>query len=63
VIAQSEKVAELGRLSYRLGQTDITSALNAQQANIQVRNTYLTQIMNYEQSYTELEQAVGHVIQ
>jgi hypothetical protein len=28
-----------------------------------VRNTYLTQIMNYEQSYTELEQAVGHVIQ
>jgi cobalt-zinc-cadmium efflux system outer membrane protein len=63
VIAQSQKVAELGRLSYSLGQTDITSALNAQQANIQVRNSYLAQILNYEQGFTDLEQAVGHVLQ
>ncbi len=63
IIAQSEKVAALGRLSYQLGQTDITSALNAQQANIQVRTAYLAQIMNYEQGFTELEQAVGHVLQ
>jgi cobalt-zinc-cadmium efflux system outer membrane protein len=63
VIAQSEKVAELGRLSYQLGQTDITSALNAQQVNIQVRNLYLTEVMNYEQAFTDLEQAVGHVLQ
>jgi cobalt-zinc-cadmium efflux system outer membrane protein len=63
IIAQSQKVAELGRLSYQLGQTDITSALNAQQANIQVRNAYLTQVMNYEQGFTDLEQAVGHILQ
>jgi len=42
VLDQSKKVAELGRESYKLGQTDITSALTAQQANIQVRNLYLT---------------------
>jgi cobalt-zinc-cadmium efflux system outer membrane protein len=63
VIALSQKVAELGRLSYQLGQTDITAALNAQQANIQVRNSYLSEVMNYEQAFTDLEQAVGHVLQ
>ena len=63
IIAQSQKVAELGRLSYQLGQTDITSALSAQQANIQVRNAYLAQVMNYEQGFTDLEQAVGHILQ
>jgi cobalt-zinc-cadmium efflux system outer membrane protein len=63
IIAQSQKVAELGRLSYQLGQTDITSALNAQQANIQVRNAYLAQVMNYEQGFTDLEQAVGHILE
>jgi outer membrane protein, heavy metal efflux system len=63
IIAQSKKVADLGRLSYELGQTDITSALNAQQANIQVRNAYLVQVMNYEQGFTDLEQSVGHVLQ
>lgn len=63
IIASSQKVAELGRLSYELGQTDITSALNAQQANIQVRNAYLAQVMNYEQGFTDLEQAVGHILQ
>jgi len=62
VLAQSEKVSELGRLSYRLGQTDITSALNAQQANIQVRNLYLNEVLNYQQAFTDLEQAVGHIL-
>jgi outer membrane protein, heavy metal efflux system len=63
IIDQSKNVADLGRLSYELGQTDITSALNAQQANIQVRNAYLAQVMNYEQGFTDLEQSVGHVLQ
>jgi cobalt-zinc-cadmium efflux system outer membrane protein len=63
IIAQSQQVAELGRLSYELGQANITSALSAQQANIQVRNAYLVQVMNYEQGFTDLEQAVGHVLQ
>jgi cobalt-zinc-cadmium efflux system outer membrane protein len=63
VLAQSEKVAELGRLSYGLGQTDITSALMAQQSNIQVRNLYLTEVLNYQQAVTDLEQAIGHILQ
>lgn len=62
VIAQSERVAELGRTSYRLGQADITAALNAQQANIQIRNLYLTEILNYQQAFTDLEQAVGRIL-
>jgi cobalt-zinc-cadmium efflux system outer membrane protein len=63
VLAQSQKVSELGRQSYQLGQTDITSALNAQQASIQVRNLYLTEVMNYELAFTDLEQSVGHILQ
>jgi outer membrane protein TolC len=63
VLAQSEKVAELGRLSYGLGQTDITSALTAQQSNIQVRNLYLAEVLNYQLAFTDLEQAVGHILQ
>ena len=62
VIAKSERVAELGRVSYKLGQTDITAALTAQQANIQIRNLYLTEILNYQQAFTDLEQAVGHLL-
>jgi len=62
VIAQSQRVAQLGRLSYRLGQTDITSALTAQQANIQVRNLYLNEVLNYQLAFTDLEQAVGRIL-
>jgi len=62
VLGQSEKVAELGRLSYRLGQTDITAALTAQQSNIQVRNQYLIEVLNYQQAFTDLEQAIGHTL-
>jgi outer membrane protein TolC len=61
ILSQSHQVAELARLSYRLGQTDITSALTAQQSNIQVRSQYLVEIFNYQQAYTDLEQAIGKV--
>jgi len=63
VLSQSDKVASLGRLSYKLGQTDITSALNAQQSNIQVRNQYLNEVLNYQLAFTELEQATGRMLQ
>jgi cobalt-zinc-cadmium efflux system outer membrane protein len=63
VLAQSHHVAELARLSYRLGQTDITTALVAQQANIQVRNQYLNEVLNYQQAFTDLEQSVGRILQ
>jgi len=59
VLEQSSKVARMGRLSYEAGQSDITSALMAQQANIQVRNQYLDAVLDYQQAFTDLEQAVN----
>ncbi len=62
LLGQSEHVSELGILSYKLGQTDITAALTAQQTRIQVKNLYLNEVLNYQQSFTDLEQAVGRVL-
>jgi outer membrane protein TolC len=59
VLDQSSKVARMGRLSYEAGQSDITSALNAQQANIQVRSQYLDTVLDYQLAFTDLEQAVN----
>src|SRR6185437_13159623 len=59
ILDDSEKVARLARRSYEVGQTDITSTLAAQQANVQVKQAYLDAINTYQQAFTELEQAVG----
>ncbi|CAN5216869.1 TolC family protein [soil metagenome] len=63
VLAQSSKVARMGRLSYEAGQSDITSALAAQQANIQVRGQYLAAVNDYQLAITDLEQAIGLPLQ
>ncbi len=63
ILAASENVTHLAQLSYQNGQSDITAALTAQQSNIQIRNQYLNNVMAYELAYTELEQAVGKVLQ
>jgi cobalt-zinc-cadmium efflux system outer membrane protein len=59
VLAESERVAQLARRSYEVGQSDITSTLAAQQANVQVKQNYLDAVNSYQQAFTELEQAVG----
>jgi len=59
VLADSEEVARLARRSYEVGQSDITSTLLAQQANIQIRSQYLDAVSLYEQAYTDLEQSIG----
>lgn len=59
ILADSERVARLARRSYEVGQSDITSTLAAQQANVQVRQNYLDAVNNYQQAFTELEQAIG----
>lgn len=59
VLADSNEVARLSRRSYEVGQSDINSTLLAQQANIQIRNMYLDAVMQYQQAYTDLEQACG----
>lgn len=63
LLRDSNEVARLAQLSYEVGQSDITSALLAQQANIQVRSAYLDAINAYASAFTDLEQAVGRPLQ
>jgi cobalt-zinc-cadmium efflux system outer membrane protein len=63
VLADSEEVARLARRSYEVGQSDITSTLQAQQANVQIRSQYLDAVSSYQQAYTDLEQAIGEPIE
>lgn len=58
-LGRSAEIARLVQKSYQVGETDITSALQAQQANVQVRNEYLDAIKAYELAYTDLEQSTG----
>jgi cobalt-zinc-cadmium efflux system outer membrane protein len=60
ILPTAEKVARMARLGYQYGQNDITSTLAAQQANVQTRASYLEAVRNYQQSLTDLEQAIGH---
>ncbi|MBX9723005.1 MAG: TolC family protein, partial [Candidatus Obscuribacterales bacterium] len=58
-LSRSAEIARLMQKTYQVGETDITSALQAQQANVQVRNEYLDAIKAYELAYTDLEQSIG----
>jgi len=62
LLADSEEVARLARRSYEVGQSDITAAITAQQANIQVKTQYLEAIRSYQQAFTDLEQAIGQIL-
>lgn len=59
LLTQSHEIARLAMLKYQLGRSDITDALSAQQADVRVRIEYLAALQAYEQSFTDLEQAVG----
>lgn len=63
VLKDSADVAQLARLSYEMGESDITSALSVQQANMQTRQLYLDAVSAYQQAYTDLEQAIGEPMQ
>lgn len=60
ILITSEKVARMARRGYEVGQNDITSTLAAQQANVQTKASYLDAVRSYQQSLTDLEQAIGH---
>lgn len=62
-LAVSNTIAVAADLSYRIGQTDINSALVAQQENIIVRTQYLDSLLAYELAMNDLEQAVGIPLQ
>lgn len=59
----SATISTAADLSYRMGQTDINSALVAQQENILVRTQYLDSLLAYELAMNDLEQAVGIPLQ
>ncbi|MBC7997504.1 MAG: TolC family protein [Leptolyngbya sp.] len=59
----SSAISSAADLSYRMGQTDINSALVAQQENILVRTQYLDSLLAYELAMNDLEQAVGIPLQ
>ncbi len=59
----SDSISNAADLSYRMGQTDINSALVAQQDNILVRTQYLDSLLAYELALNDLEQAVGIPLQ
>ena len=63
LLNDSNEVARLARRSYEVGQSDITSTLLTQQANIQIRNQYLDAVNAYQQAFTDLEQSIGTVLQ
>lgn len=63
LLNDSAEVARLSRRSYEVGQSDITSTLLTQQANIQIRNQYLDAVNAYQQAFTDLEQSIGTTLQ
>jgi outer membrane protein, heavy metal efflux system len=63
LLADSAEVAHLARRSYEVGQSDITATLQAQQANIQVRSSYLDAINAYASAFADLEFAIGKPLQ
>ncbi len=60
ILPTSEKVSQMARRGYEVGQNDITATVNAQQANVQTKVSYLESVKSYQQSLTDLEQAIGH---
>ena len=59
ILADADEVARLARRSYEVGASDITSTLQAQQQNVQTKQSYLEGVTAYTQAYTDLEQALG----
>ncbi len=62
-LALSNTISTAADLSYRIGQTDINSAIVAQQENVVIRTQYLDALLAYELAINELEQAIGTPLQ
>jgi outer membrane protein, heavy metal efflux system len=53
------KVSQLSRRGYELGQTDLATAILAQQQYQQLRSNYFDAIVAYQNAWADLEKAVG----
>lgn len=60
ILAASDTVVKMAKRGYEVGESDITSTLAAQQANVQAKAAYLDAVRLFQQSLTDLEQAIGH---
>jgi cobalt-zinc-cadmium efflux system outer membrane protein len=59
LLPAASKVAQLSRLSYQLGKTDLATAMLAQQQYQQVRSNYFDAVVAYQNAWADLENAVG----
>jgi outer membrane protein, heavy metal efflux system len=59
LLAESTRITQLSQRSFESGQSDLTAALAAQQANIQTRSAYLDAVSSYSSALTDLEVAAG----
>jgi len=53
------EVAKLARRSYEVGQSDLTSAIIAQQQYQQTLSSYFNAVVTYQTAWADLEKAVG----
>jgi cobalt-zinc-cadmium efflux system outer membrane protein len=63
VLADSLESVRLSRRSYEVGYSDITTVIQAQQANFQIQLQYVSDVQAYQYAYIALEQAVGMPLQ
>jgi cobalt-zinc-cadmium efflux system outer membrane protein len=63
LLLDSNEVARLARRSYEVGQSDITSTLQAQQLNVLTRSVYLDGVNSYATAFADLEFSVGKPLQ
>jgi cobalt-zinc-cadmium efflux system outer membrane protein len=59
LLPKAEKVAQMSKLGYEMGQTDITAAITAQKSYVETKVAYIDAVRSYQQSLTNLEQALG----
>ncbi len=62
LLPESAEVLRLARRSYEVGKTGLSNVILAQQADQQIRSSYLDAIVTYQNAWADLEQAVGAAI-
>lgn len=59
ILDEAQEVVRLSQRSYEVGQIDLTTALAAQKANVDIRSQYLDAVSSYQNALTQMEQSTG----
>ena len=59
LLPAGERVAHMSRRAYELGQSDLATAILAQQQYQQLRSQYFDAVVSYQNAWADLEVAVG----